>query len=104
MESPCPLTLVLQSSGSSTQTTGAESDFTLSAAFEATNARNPPGNFLKSFRLPELREVETSTRARRTGVTSIIGLNFWSKYFRIVFSFGNRITIGHGSLWIRRPR
>src|SRR5690606_24115329 len=98
MESPCPRTLVLQSSGSSIHTTGAESDFTLSGALEATKARKPPGNFLKSVRLPEVRDVETSTSGVNTGVTSTIGTNFWSRYLRIVLSLGNNNTMEHGSL------
>jgi hypothetical protein len=49
--SPCSRTFVLQSSGSSTATTGAGVDFTELGLLEPTNFRKPPGKPLNCQRL-----------------------------------------------------
>ena len=103
MVSPWSFTLVLQSSGSSTATTGAGVDLTELGLLEPTSFKNPPGNVLKSQRLLRSRTMWIGIRVARCGVTSIIGVNFSSLNCLAASVLANITIIGTGSMSTRRP-
>ena len=75
IESPCPLMLRLQSSGSSITITLSGVDFTPPVLFEPNSLMKPPANFFR-FCVFSSDRVFVLTRSDSTGVASTIGPNF----------------------------
>ena len=98
--SPCSRTFSLQSSGSSTPTTGAGVDLTEAGELEPTSLRKPPGKSLNSQRDCFL----GGSLSCSTVVASTIGSNFSELNSCADFSLANMRIIGQGSTSIRLPR